>query len=174
MRGSKNVGGDSAAASRLCCCCCSVSSKGMVWYPNEESRPAFPSSKHDRSRRLAQRSDEAVGFPPPTLWSERGVTCADSAWVRYNNNYWYFLLYHVRAEINQEESSGMNISLTKEFEHYITQKVESGMYHSASEVIRDGLRLMKACDELHQSKLAELRKEIAIGGSSVRHQSDEF
>ena len=57
----------------------------------------------------------------------------------------------------------MNISLTKEFEHYVTQKVESGMYHSASEVIRDGLRLMKERDELHQSKLAELRKEIAIG-----------
>ena len=57
----------------------------------------------------------------------------------------------------------MNISLTKEFESYVTQKVESGMYHSASEVIRDGLRLMKERDELHQSRLAELRREIAIG-----------
>ena len=57
----------------------------------------------------------------------------------------------------------MNISLTKEFENYVTKKVESGMYHSASEVIRDGLRLMKERDELHQSRLAELRKDIAIG-----------
>jgi antitoxin ParD1/3/4 len=57
----------------------------------------------------------------------------------------------------------MNISLTKEFEHYVSQKVSSGLYHSASEVIRDGLRLMKERDDLHQSKLAELRKEIAIG-----------
>ena len=57
----------------------------------------------------------------------------------------------------------MNISLTKEFENYVGQKVESGLYHSASEVIRDGLRLMKERDELHQGKLAELRKEIAIG-----------
>lgn len=56
----------------------------------------------------------------------------------------------------------MNISLTKEFEHYVTKKVESGLYHSASEVIRDGLRLMKERDELHQSKLAELRRDIAI------------
>lgn len=31
------------------------------------------------------------------------------------------------------------------------------------EVIRDGLRLMKERDELHQSKLAELRRAIAIG-----------
>jgi antitoxin ParD1/3/4 len=57
----------------------------------------------------------------------------------------------------------MNISLTKEFENYVSQKVESGMYNSASEVIRDGLRLMKERDELHQSRLAELRKDIAIG-----------
>lgn len=57
----------------------------------------------------------------------------------------------------------MNISLTKEFENYVTQKVESGLYHSASEVIRDGLRLMKERDELHQTRLAELRRDIAIG-----------
>jgi antitoxin ParD1/3/4 len=57
----------------------------------------------------------------------------------------------------------MNISLTKEFESYVTQKVESGLYHSASEVIRDGLRLMKQRDELHQNRLAELRRDIAIG-----------
>ena len=57
----------------------------------------------------------------------------------------------------------MNISLTKEFESYVAQKVESGLYHSASEVIRDGLRLMKERDELHQSRLAELRTDIAIG-----------
>ena len=63
----------------------------------------------------------------------------------------------------------MNISLTKEFEHYVTQKVDSGMYHSASEVIRDGLRLMKERDELHQSKLAELRREIAIGVDQADH-----
>jgi antitoxin ParD1/3/4 len=63
----------------------------------------------------------------------------------------------------------MNISLTKEFESYVSQKVESGMYHSASEVIRDGLRLMKERDDLHQSKLAELRKEIAFGVDQAEH-----
>jgi antitoxin ParD1/3/4 len=57
----------------------------------------------------------------------------------------------------------MNVSLTNELETYVSQKVESGLYHSASEVIRDGLRLMKERDELHQGRLAELRKEIVIG-----------
>ncbi len=57
----------------------------------------------------------------------------------------------------------MNVSLTKEFESYVTEKVESGLYQSASEVIRDGLRLMRERDELHQSRVAELRRDIAIG-----------
>ncbi len=61
----------------------------------------------------------------------------------------------------------MNISLTKEFESYVSHKVESGLYHSASEVIRDGLRLMKERDDLHQSKLAELRREIAVGADQA-------
>ncbi len=57
----------------------------------------------------------------------------------------------------------MNISLNKELESYVNQKVESGLYHSASEVIRDGLRLMKERDALHQHRLAELRRDIAVG-----------
>ena len=57
----------------------------------------------------------------------------------------------------------MNVSLTPELEQYITEKVESGLYHSASEVVREGLRLLREHDELHQQKLAELRKEIALG-----------
>jgi antitoxin ParD1/3/4 len=57
----------------------------------------------------------------------------------------------------------MNVSLTPELEQYITEKVESGLYHSASEVVREGLRLLREHDELHQQKLGELRKEIALG-----------
>jgi antitoxin ParD1/3/4 len=36
----------------------------------------------------------------------------------------------------------LNVSLTPELEKFVNQKVKSGMYHSASEVIRDGLRLL--------------------------------
>jgi antitoxin ParD1/3/4 len=57
----------------------------------------------------------------------------------------------------------VNISRTKELENDVAQKVESGLYHAASEDIRDGLRLMKERDELHQSRLAELRRDIAVG-----------
>jgi putative addiction module CopG family antidote len=34
----------------------------------------------------------------------------------------------------------MNVSLTKELEQFVEEKVRSGLYNNASEVIRDGLR----------------------------------
>jgi antitoxin ParD1/3/4 len=57
----------------------------------------------------------------------------------------------------------MNVSLTKDLEALVDEKVQSGMYHSASEVVREGLRLLKERDELRQVRLDELRREIAIG-----------
>jgi len=57
----------------------------------------------------------------------------------------------------------MNVSLTRELEVMVKDKVRSGMYHSASEVIRAGLRLLKDQDQLQEIRLAELRKDIAVG-----------
>lgn len=57
----------------------------------------------------------------------------------------------------------MNVSLTPELEHLVQEKVASGMYHSASEVIREGLRLLKEQDDIRQYRLEQLRKEIAVG-----------
>lgn len=57
----------------------------------------------------------------------------------------------------------MNISLTPELEQFIQAKLTSGMYHSASEVIREGLRLLKERDQFQEMKLAALREEILKG-----------
>ena len=57
----------------------------------------------------------------------------------------------------------MNVSLTIELEKWVQSKVESGMYTSASEVIREGLRLLKDQDALKAVRLAELRREIQQG-----------
>jgi len=57
----------------------------------------------------------------------------------------------------------MNISLTRELESLVREKVQTGMYHSASEVIREALRLLRQRDELRQTALATLGKEIAVG-----------
>ena len=42
----------------------------------------------------------------------------------------------------------MNVSLTPELERFVHAKVESGLYNNASEVIREGLRLLKEHDEI--------------------------
>ncbi len=57
----------------------------------------------------------------------------------------------------------LNISLTPELTSLINEKVSSGMYRSASEVVREGLRLLKEQDEIRRLRLNELKKEIGIG-----------
>jgi len=57
----------------------------------------------------------------------------------------------------------MNISLTPELERLVTEKVETGRYASASEVIREGLRLLEEQDELKQRRLADIRQKIDRG-----------
>lgn len=57
----------------------------------------------------------------------------------------------------------MNISLTPELEEMVQQQVRSGQYSSASEVIRDALRLFRERELLRQIRLEELRKEIDKG-----------
>ena len=51
----------------------------------------------------------------------------------------------------------MNISLTPELERMVDNKVKSGRYASASEVIREGLRLL---EEQEQQRLSEVRQKI--------------
>ena len=57
----------------------------------------------------------------------------------------------------------MNVSLTPELEQFVHDKVKGGRYLSASEVVREALRLLEERDRLHQAKLAELRQHLAIG-----------
>jgi len=57
----------------------------------------------------------------------------------------------------------MNVSLTPELEMLVTRKVQSGLYQSASEVIREGLRLLEDQDRLRELHLAEVRKKIQAG-----------
>jgi antitoxin ParD1/3/4 len=57
----------------------------------------------------------------------------------------------------------MNVSLTPELEKLVTRKVESGLYQSASEVIREGLRLLDNQDRLREIHLDEIRKKVQTG-----------
>lgn len=67
----------------------------------------------------------------------------------------------------------MNISLTPTLEHYLKQKVETGMYKSTSEVVREALRLLEAKDAAEHAKLEALRKDISAGLSSLNNSQGQ-
>jgi len=60
----------------------------------------------------------------------------------------------------------LNINLTPQLEKLVRQKVSSGRYNSASEVVREALRIMEANDELQSLKLEQLRRDIRDGLNS--------
>jgi antitoxin ParD1/3/4 len=54
----------------------------------------------------------------------------------------------------------MNISLTDQLEQFVAEQVKSGEYQSASEVVRDGLRLLAEQRKTRQLKLEALRAAL--------------
>ena len=61
----------------------------------------------------------------------------------------------------------MNVHLTPELEQMIQSKVQTGRYNSASEVMREALRLMDERDQWKAIQKEELRKKIAAGLKSL-------
>jgi len=56
-----------------------------------------------------------------------------------------------------------NVNLTDRQSEFIRKSVDAGEYNSASEVVRDALRLLKAQKDEHQAKLDLLRAELQKG-----------
>jgi len=61
----------------------------------------------------------------------------------------------------------LNVSLPEELESRVRAHVASGLYGSASEVIREALRLFEAHQSVQQSSIAALRADIAQGMADV-------
>jgi antitoxin ParD1/3/4 len=57
----------------------------------------------------------------------------------------------------------MNVSLTPQLEAMIQKKVEAGLYNSASEVVREALRLLEEQDRIRELRMETLRKEVQLG-----------
>ena len=57
----------------------------------------------------------------------------------------------------------MNVNLSPQLEDMVRQKVASGLYTSASAVVREALRMMEAQDQLRAAKLEQLRQDIREG-----------
>lgn len=60
----------------------------------------------------------------------------------------------------------MNVSLTAHLEELIQEKVASGRYGNASEVVREALRLLEERDQERETKLLALRQAILEGENS--------
>ena len=64
------------------------------------------------------------------------------------------------------EDGSMNVALTPELEAFVRQKLESGMYKNASEVVREGLRLLAkrdALDDRTRRKIQEGMRQLRAG-----------
>jgi antitoxin ParD1/3/4 len=57
----------------------------------------------------------------------------------------------------------MNVSLTPELERLVDEKIKSGLYQTASEVVREALRLFKQRDD----QLQRLRSNVAAGLAQI-------
>ena len=69
----------------------------------------------------------------------------------------------------------MNVSLTPTLEELVQRKVGTGLYNSASEVIREALRLLEERDEMRKMRLVALRKEISVGLDQLsRGEASEY
>lgn len=56
-----------------------------------------------------------------------------------------------------------NISLTRQLDEYVEERVASGAYQNASEVVRAGLRALSRDEAEHALKLERLKAAIQIG-----------
>lgn len=68
-------------------------------------------------------------------------------------------------------NDGMNVSLTPELERLVDAKVKSGLYQTASEVVREALRLLNTRDE----QLERLRTNVQAGFEQIdRGKATEY
>jgi antitoxin ParD1/3/4 len=69
----------------------------------------------------------------------------------------------VHSKIKSKRETAMDISLTPELEKLVQEKIASGLYESANEVIHESLLLLQERDKIREFRLRELKKEIQKG-----------
>jgi len=67
-----------------------------------------------------------------------------------------------------------SVGLTDDLDRFVLQKVESGCYENASEVVRAALRALERDEQQHEAKLAALRTAIDEGGDGGIADGDVF
>lgn len=73
-----------------------------------------------------------------------------------------------KLAIKLKVNMSLNVSLPTEMEARVREHVASGLYGSASEVIREALRLFEAYQTVQTSSLVALKADIAMGMADVQ------
>jgi antitoxin ParD1/3/4 len=60
-----------------------------------------------------------------------------------------------------------NINLTDHLDRFVDRQVSSGRYSNASEIVRDGLRLLEEEEQERQAKLKALRQAAKHGFGEI-------
>lgn len=63
--------------------------------------------------------------------------------------------------------TSLNVSLTPELEQFVQSRLASGRYQTASEVIREGLRLLEEREQAREAALEEIRAKIRRGAEQA-------
>ena len=67
-----------------------------------------------------------------------------------------------------------NVNLTDELDRFVLEKVESGRYENASEVVRAALRTLEREEQQYEAKLAALRAAVDEGDASGVAEGNVF
>jgi antitoxin ParD1/3/4 len=70
------------------------------------------------------------------------------------------LIFAICDSVNGQGAIAMNVSLTPELEQFIVAKVATGRYTSASEVVREALRLLEEHDQNRAARLGDFNQEV--------------
>ena len=61
----------------------------------------------------------------------------------------------------------MNVNLTPVLADFVEREIQNGKYQSASELVRDALRLLRREKEQDELKLSLLRREVGRGADQA-------
>ena len=65
--------------------------------------------------------------------------------------------------------TSMNVSLTPELAKFIETRVSSGRYHTSSEVVREGLRLLEDQERRREAAFAAMKTKFRRGAAEAEH-----
>jgi antitoxin ParD1/3/4 len=62
----------------------------------------------------------------------------------------------------------LNVSLTPDLSRFVESRLRSGKYQSASELVREALRLLEGRDQALTASVEEMKQEIEVGLAQLR------